>query len=181
MDNSGFLQVYFYAFSTDNKAKELYTAYTKLTLLNVGLQALSLKSFQDLSNMGFVFERVLRVDQNIIQVDSHKVVEVVYKSVVDVALEGGWPTGQTEWQYLVLVRPVPSPKRSKFFRIRVHPNPVESLSNINLSENLSLTNPLQDLVDEGKRVLILLYNCVKLLIVYIEPQSTITFPGEQNW
>ena len=103
MDNSGFLQVYFYTFSTNNKAKELYTAYTKLTLLNIGLQAPFLKSFQDLFNMGFVFKWVLRVDQNIIQVDSYKVIKVVYKSVIDVALEGGWPTGQTKWQYLILI------------------------------------------------------------------------------
>ena len=115
MDNSGLLQVHFYTFSTNDKAKELYTAYTKLILLNIGLQALFLKLFQDLSDIGFVFERVLRVDQNIIQVDSYKVVKVVYKSVVDVALEDGWPTSQTKWQYLILIRPVPSLKRSKFF------------------------------------------------------------------
>ena len=103
MDDSSLIWVYFYAFSANNKAKELCAAYTKLTLLNIGLQAPFLKSFQDLSNIGFVFKQVLRVDQNIIQVDSYKVVKVIYKSVVDVALEGGWPTSQTEWQYLILV------------------------------------------------------------------------------
>ena len=91
VDDSGdLLWIYFYNISSNNKPKVLYTFDTKLVFFEVNLETGVLEVAEDLFDILLVFEFILRVDQNIIKVDSIEIVQVVEEDIVYIPLVGSW-------------------------------------------------------------------------------------------
>ena len=123
---------------------------------------------------------VFGVDKDIVQVGDTEVVEVINQYVVHISLVGSWAIAETEWENLALVRSVAGSEGSILLRVRVHSNPVESSSNIELGEELGSSGSRQQLVNAGYRIGILTGDSVELPIVHTDSKVTICFANTEN-
>ena len=113
----------------------------EFAFVNISLQSGLSQTLEDFGDVNVMFLQTVGVDQDIVDVCTAKLIELSHQSFIDVALEGCGPISQAERQDFTLVCPVTSPKCCQFHRVRVHPNPVKRLSNINLGKYFGLGDP----------------------------------------
>jgi hypothetical protein len=127
-----------------------------------------------------MFENVLRVDQDVVQVRSAEVVQVVKQHFVHVPLIRSRAICQAKWEHLILVRTIARLKRRELFRISVYANSVKSLTNIKLCKDLSVSDSGERFVNQGKQVLIFFREAIELTIVYTEAQAAVRLGDEEH-
>ena len=77
LDDGDFVQVHCNAFSADDEAEEFHRGDRELTLLDINLEAGLAESIQHLADMLLMLQRILRVDQDIINVGSAEIIKVI--------------------------------------------------------------------------------------------------------
>jgi hypothetical protein len=86
-----------------------------------------------------VFQLILRVDYNIIQVGRIEVVKVVKEYIIYISLVYSQSVSQSKRKYPIFIQSITGLKGSKIYRSGVNPNPVKGLTDIKLYKNLSST------------------------------------------
>ena len=129
---SRFLQVGLNSIYTNNKPQVLSTFNTKFQLLNISLEAGLAEPLQDFIDVLLVFQLVLRVYYNIIQIGRIEVVKVVKEYIVYIPLVRSQSVSQSKRKYLIFIRPVTGPEYSKILKPGVYPNLVKGLADIKL-------------------------------------------------
>ena len=89
--------------------------------------------------MLLVFQLILRVNYNIIQVGCIEVVKVVKEYIIYIPLVRSQSVGQSKRKYLIFIRSVTGLKYSKLLKTRVYPNLVKGLADIKLYKDPSST------------------------------------------
>src|SRR6202043_1090457 len=82
------LRIHSYSVRADQVSQEGHFLNGELALLGLGIQPRLSEFLQDHADMSPVFGSVLRVDQDIVQVDNHEIIEVFAQYVVHQVLEG---------------------------------------------------------------------------------------------
>ena len=89
--------------------------------------------------MLLIFQLVLRVNYNIIQVGCAEVIKVVKEYIIYISLVRSRSVSQSKRKYLIFIQSVTSPKYSKIYGSGVYPNLVKGLADIKLYKNFSST------------------------------------------
>src|SRR2546430_15195176 len=97
--------------------------------------------------MCFVFQFVLRVDEDVVEVGRTEVVKVIQKDIVHVSLVRRRSVRKAKGKYLALVRSVSSSKGGQVLRVRVHSNPVKRLADIQFRKDPGPAESRERLVD----------------------------------
>ena len=130
--------------------------------------------------MLLIFQLVLRVDYNIIQVGCIEVIKVVKEYIVYILLVRSQSVSQSKRKYLIFIRSIISLKCSKILRPRVYPNLVEGLADIKLYKDLSSTYLGQSLIKQGQQIAVLTGYIIQLIVVNIETESSIQLFSKEN-
>src|ERR1700682_66944 len=99
--------------------------------------------------------QIVGENQDIIDIGRAEIVEIAHQGLVDKSLECRRPVCQPERQYLELVRAVTATESGKLLGVRMHPNSVECLSNIDLGEILGLRDAGKGLFNQREGVSVL--------------------------
>ena len=84
-----------------------------------------------------MFKGVLRVDQDVIDVGSAEVINVVKQNWIDEALEGGRSIAEAEGHNSVVVGAVARAEGSEIFNVFLKPDAIEGVMNVKLYEDVS--------------------------------------------
>ena len=110
-----------------------------------------MEPLQDFIDMLLIFQLILRVDYNIIQVGRIEVIKVVKEYIVYIPLVYSQSISQSKREYLIFIRSIIGLKYIKILRPRVYPNLVEGLTDIKLCKDLSLLIQARVLLSIGSR------------------------------
>ena len=94
-----------------------------------------------------MLQLILRVNKNIIQEYREKIVKIVYKKIIHIALKYRGAVGQAKWQHLIFIRAVSCSEGSQIFGIGVHSNSVKRLADIEFGIDLRMAQTLQGLIN----------------------------------
>ena len=75
----------------------------KNTFLCFDIQVMFYQSLKNLVDMNFVCSEVRRIDQNVIQINIHKMIQKVSQNVIDHGLENCRCTGETKGHHTILI------------------------------------------------------------------------------
>ena len=140
-----------------------------------------MEPLQDFIDVLLVFQLVLKVNHNIIQVGCIEVVKVVKEYIVYIPLVRSWSVSQSKRKYLVFVYSVTGPKCSKIYRSGVYSNLVKGLADIKLYKNFSSTYLGQCLIKQGQWIAVLTGYIVQLTVVNIKTKSFVWLFNKENW
>ena len=149
---------------------------TKFRLLNISLEASLAEPLQDFIDVLLIFQLILRVYYNIIQIGRIEVVKVVKEYIVYITLVRSQSVSQPKRKYLIFIRSVTGLKYLKILRPGVYSNSVEGLADIELYKDLSSTYLGQSLVKQRQRVAVLAGYIIQLTVVNIEAECYGTPP-----
>src|SRR5436190_7153761 len=96
--------------------------------------------------MLLMLQLIVRIDKNIIEVGSAKIIKVVEKDVIHISLVSCGSIGKSKGNNLILVAAVAGPECGQIFRFRVYLYSVECLPYIQFSENPSFPNAGQGFI-----------------------------------
>ena len=130
--------------------------------------------------MLLVFQLILRVDYNIIQVGRIEVVKVVKEYIIYIPLVRSQSVSQSKRKYLIFIYSVTGLKYSMILRPRVYPNLVEGLADIELYKDLSSTYSGQSLIKQGQQIAVLTGYIIQLIVVNTETESSIQLFSKEN-
>jgi len=154
----------------------------KFSLLRSKIQPVLLETFEDMPGDLMVFRKCLQVDQDVIEVDTyHSFHDEILEYVIHHHLEGGWAVGESKEHHQGLKQPSVSLKCCLPLIFLSDPNIVVTPSNIQLGEVLHIMELVDELWDEGNRVLILDCHCIQGLIVLYQPKGTVFLFDEEDW
>jgi hypothetical protein len=120
------------------------------------------------------------VDEDIIDKDHYKFVELSNKHGVHEVYEVGWCICETERHYQDLIKTITSGGSS--FRNATWSNfdLVVTRTNIGLGENFGSSQLNKKNIDSGKRIFVLDGHCIEQSIVNTQPQATIFLFDEES-
>ena len=139
-----------------------------------------MQSFKHLSHIMLVLQLIVREDQNVVQVSSAKVVQVIKQYIIYILLIYRQAISKSKQQNLVFIYSKLSLESGQFFRVQVYIDIVESLLDIKLSKQLSTSNLGQSFINQQQQVLVLLYKEVKLSKVNIEVEGPIQLLSKED-
>ena len=139
-----------------------------------------MQSFKHFSYVMLVLQLIIREDQNVVQVSSVKVVQVIKQYIIYILLICRQAISKPKWQNLVFVCSKLSLESGQLLRVQVYVDVVESLPNIKLSEQLSMSNLGQGFINQWQWVLVLLYKEVKLPKVNIEAEGPVQLLSKED-
>ena len=127
-----------------------------------------------------MFQLILRVNYDIIQVGHIEVDQVVKEYIIYILLVYSWSVSQSKRKYLAFIHSVMGLKYNKVFRFRVYPNLVEGLIDIKLYKDLSLIYLGQCLLKQQQQISVFIGHVVQFTIVNIETQSSVQLFNKEN-
>ena len=110
-DDGDFCRIHGYAFRRDDISEKLNLVDTELTLLEINLKLGVRKELQDSAYIGGVSFFVLRVDQDVIQINDYDRVQTLAQDVVEERLKRGRRVTETEGHNQELEMAITRPKR----------------------------------------------------------------------
>jgi hypothetical protein len=102
-----------------------------------------------------MFELIVRINQDIIQVSSAEDIKVVKKNVVYITLVYYGSISQSKRYNFIFISSVAGPESCILFGDRIHTNMMEYLTDIELSKDLCICNIGQYLVNQKERITVL--------------------------
>ena len=130
--------------------------------------------------MLLIFQLILRVDYNIIQVGRIEVIKVVKEYIVYISLVRSQSVSQFKRKYLIFIYSITGLKYSKILRPRVYSNLVEGLADIKLYKYLSSTYLGQSFIRQGQQIAVLTDYIIQLIVVDIKAESSIQLFNKEN-
>src|SRR6202043_1661570 len=106
-----FLGVHSYAMWADQVSQEGPFLDRELALLGLGIQTRLSELLQDHADMSPVFRGIFRVNQDIVEVDDHEIIEIFAQYIIHQVLEGRRSVAQTEGHNIVFEEAVARPER----------------------------------------------------------------------
>lgn len=120
------------------------------------------------------------VDRHVNKINNDKVVQLLDKNFINIALKTCWSVGEVKWHYLILKVAVLIFEHCLLFISLTNPHPMIWIGLVKLCEKFGPTQPIQKLTNEGQRVLIFNSQVVEILVVDIQPKTTIKLLDKQD-
>ena len=127
-----------------------------------------------------MLQLVVREDQNVVQVSSVKVVQVIKQYIIYILLIYRQAISKSKQQNLIFIYSKLSLESGQFFRVQVYTDTVESLSDIKLSKQLSTSNLGQGFINQRQQVPVLLCKEVKLPKVNTEAEGPVQLLSKED-
>jgi hypothetical protein len=120
-------------------------------------------------------------DEDIIDKDHYKFVELRHKHGVHEVHEVGWGICETKGHYQELVESVTSGESSLRDVTRSNFDLVITRTKINLGENFGSSQLIKKNINLGKRIFVLDGYCIEQSVVNTQPQATIFIFDKESW
>ena len=130
--------------------------------------------------MLLIFQFILRVDYNIIQVGYIEVIKVVKEYIIYISLIYSQSVSQPKRKYFIFIYSVAGLKYSKIYRSRVYSNLVEGLIDIKLYKYLSSIYSGQYLIKQRQWITVFAGYIIKLIVINIETKSPIKLFNKED-
>jgi hypothetical protein len=137
----------------------------ELAFLSFSIKLVFLEATEDLMDLITMFVRVIRGDQNIVEVYAYADVSEVGENVIHELLEGSQCVTETKRHDQVFERSKTSAECNFSFISRGYVDQVISCLKVNLGKNMGLGSAIQQSGDERDRVTVFLGDFVEALIV----------------
>jgi hypothetical protein len=122
------------------------------TLFGANGKSMLDEAFQYEANMVVVFGRVLRINENIVEVENHEVVSNIGEDVIHEGLKGGGCVGKFKRNHVVFKRTKFAAERCLPFIAFLDTNQMVHIGKVKASVNAGLTETVEKGSNEGKRV-----------------------------
>ena len=166
--------------SSHHVPQVLYTVQAKGALLKLGKQPMLPQLPQDpLQVLGMFLIRPGE-DEYVIQVHSHKIIQVVAQNLVHKPLESCRSISEPKRHHCILIQPPPAHKGCPMLMPRFNRHLMVALLQVYLGEDLAASQPIQDVINPGDGVPIHHSIGVKPPVVYTHPHSAILLLGKQD-
>src|SRR5579862_190483 len=139
------------------------------------------EALQHLDDMALVCRRILRINEDIIQVHNASKVHEACQRSVDVGLEGRWRVYKAKRHNEVLKVPILCPKRRLPLVAFAYTDPMVRIAKVQLGETPSSGQPIQDFAHQRQRIPVLDCEPVQPPIVDAEAQFAILLGCKENW
>jgi len=120
------------------------------------------------------------IDQQVIEVYSNELIEVLVHHVVHVSLPARWSVAKSEWHNLVLVQAVARDEGSHPFVSFLDSEVVEDSDNIELSIEFCLCEMFECFLDKRDRVAVFDYEGIQCTVVHTDPKSSSRLAHNQD-
>ncbi|BAU01026.1 hypothetical protein VIGAN_11017800 [Vigna angularis var. angularis] len=147
-------------------AQKLHLLHPELTLGQFCIQLLFPQHAQHCPQVVFMLSLCLRVDENIIYKNDHKLVQVWPKDAVHIIHEHRRSVCYSKWHHYILVVSITRPKSSFLDVVLLHPDLVIPRTQINLREHRCPMQLIQQIINPWQRVFVLDGQLVQLPVVY---------------
>jgi hypothetical protein len=127
-----------------------------------------------------VFIFIPGVNQDIIQINNHEMVQEPYESSIDICLKCGWCVSQTKRHYKVFKMPVAGPESRLPLVSFTNSYAMVCILEIQLCEYLGSKEPVKGLINKRKRMPILDYNLIEAAIIDTKAQPSILLGDEKD-
>lgn len=181
-DGGSFTMVYTYATGFDNHTEVLNVVTIELTFLRLQVQIVFLKTPQNFICRLSMCCLIGTVDQNIVHIDSHLSSRYqVSKDCIYQCLEGCKQVGETEVYDAWLERFAVSDERRLPLVCFFDPDIVVPSLDVELGEDLSLCQAVDNIGGEREWVTVLDCDYIKLSVVLHEAELPIFLFDEKDW
>jgi hypothetical protein len=110
------------------------------------------EAFQYEVNMVVMFGRILRVNENIVEVDNYKVVSNIGEDIIHEGLKSGGCVGKSKLNHVVFERTKFAAERCLPFIPFLDTNQMVRIGEVKASVNAGLTETVEKVSNEWKRV-----------------------------
>ena len=132
-------------------------------------------------HMFLMISRVVRVDQDVIEVNEYAYIQQVGENIVHEMLECGWSIGKSKGHNTPFKRTIMSREDGFPLITFVNLDKMVSILEINFSEELSLLRSVQEVGDVGKQIIVFLCDLVEVPEINTELKGTIFLLDKQDW
>src|SRR6185437_8843376 len=149
----------------DNMTEEWNLANPELALAELSIQLMLSQSLQHESQMLFMLFLCLGEDQNIINENHHKDIQIIHENHVHQVHEESRGISQAEGHDRVLIQPVLAGECRLRNILRMDPQLKITEMQINLREYTSTSKHIKEILSKGQWMLVLDGNCIQLAII----------------
>jgi hypothetical protein len=139
-----------------------------------------LQALKDNSEVFGMFLLALGIDENIIDKDHDKFIELRHEHGVHEVHEVGWGICETKGHYQELVKTITS-EESGFRNVtRLNLDLVITRTEVNFREDFGSRQLIKKNIDSGKRVFVLDGDCIERSVIYTHSQATILLLDKES-
>jgi hypothetical protein len=131
------------------------------------------QTLKDNSEVFGVFFLAFGIDENIIDKDHDKFIELRHKHGVHEVREVGWGIRETKRHYQELVKTITSGESGFRNVTRSNFDLMITRTKVNLGENFGSSQLIKKNIDSGKRIFVLDGDCIERSVIYTHSQATI--------
>lgn len=122
----------------------------------------------------------ISVDYDIIQIDDHKNIQLLYQNRVDISLEASWCVEQAKRHHLILKMSISGTKNCLPLVYFMYSYPVVGIGKIELVKSLSSAQSIQRFADQRQRVPILDSQIIEILVINKQAKAPIRLLNKEN-
>jgi hypothetical protein len=161
------------ASGSDDKSKIFNSVCMEGTLRDFGTKVSFMQALEDAPNMVVMLLGGVGEDEDIIKIHDDEEVDHVLEQVVHEVLELHGGISRAHWHDKPLVGTVLHAKGCKPFVTLSDSNVVVAIMKVDFSVNCGMTKVIEELVDEGERIVALFCNLIECTIVDTQAKTAI--------
>jgi hypothetical protein len=138
------------------------------------------QTLKDNSEVFSMFFLSLGIDENIIDEDHDKFVELRHKHEVHEVHEVGWGIRETKGHYQELIKTIRNGESGFWNVTRSNFDLMITRTKVHLREDFGSSQLIKKNIDSGKRVLVLDGDCIERSIIHTHSQATIFLFDEKS-
>jgi hypothetical protein len=147
------------------KAEEGDLTRAEETLLKLDIETVFKETFEDLTHMLNVLFKGIGEDQDIVEVDNAELINEFAENMVDVGLESAGCAMETKRHDQVFELSIAGSESGFVFFARGDPDEIESVSKIQLGEELFTLQTIKELRNQGQGITVLDGDTIKRVII----------------
>ena len=172
--------VHLHAVGRDDEAEEFAMVAIKLALFSLDEELVLPKSLENLLDLGRVLVRVVREDEDVVEVDDQKVVEQVAEDIVHERLEGCRGVGKAEGHDECLEVTVTCAEGRLPFVALFDADKVVSAPKVELGEDFGAAKSIERFADERQSRAVLDRDLVEAAVVDTKAKGAVLLFDEQD-
>ena len=163
-----------------NVSEVFHTVLVKLAFPGIGVKAMFPELVEDFFDVLFVLGHVVRVDEDVIEVDNDTDIEKVAEDVVHETLEGCGGIGKSEGHHQPFKQAIANVEGSLPFFTFCDANKVVSVMKVDFGVGAGFPWGVEEVRDEGKGISVFLGNLVEPAVVHAQSEASIFFPHKED-
>ena len=151
------------------------------TLVGMGVKSVLSESSEHLLDMFPVVVKIIRVDQNVVQINENAYIQEIRENVIHKMLKSGGGVGKSKGHNAPLKRTISSVEHSFPFGTFTDPDKMISMLEINFGEVMSFLWTIQEIGDLGEQVSVFLCNLIQATDIDTKAEGAILLLDKEYW